>query len=128
MVNLGYDTSYNSTNYQTGTPADLGNYVAQQVIQMGYNDGSNEAGNYAPVGYAPVNTPLHVDSFSNKTMTDPNRWQPLTLTVALDQGGNPVPSTPSFIGPEWGKVTPFAMNPANATLYFRNGFIYTVHR
>jgi hypothetical protein len=128
MVNLGYDTSYISTNYQTGTPADLGNYIAQQVIQMGYNDGSNEAGNYAPVGYAPVNAPLHVDSFSNKTMIDPNRWQPLTLTVALDQGGNPIPSTPSFIGPEWGKVTPFAMNPANATLYFRNGFIYTVHK
>lgn len=34
MINLGYDTSYYNIDYQTGTPADLGNYIAQMVKQL----------------------------------------------------------------------------------------------
>lgn len=128
MINLGYDTSYYNVDYQTGTPADLGNYIAQVVRQFGWSDGSNELGNYAYQVYSPVNQPMHVDSFGNPTMTNVNKWQPLTLSIALDQGGNPVPSTPAFIGPEWGNVLPFGMNPLDAVWNFRGGMIYPVYK
>lgn len=128
MINLGYDTSYYNIDYQTGTPADLGNYIAQMVKQFGWTDGSNELGNYAYQVYAPVNLPMHVDSFGNSTMSNVNKWQPLTLSLALDQGGNPIPSTPAFIGPEWGNVLPFGMNPLEATWNFRGGMTYPVYK
>lgn len=128
MVNLGYDTNYISTNYLTGTPADLGNYVAQQVIAWGLADGSNEAGNFAALHYAPVNTPLVVFQPGNMGMAFPNRWQQLTVPSALDQGGNPIPSTPAFIGPEWGGVLPFSLTSADLTTYTRDGGNYSVYK
>lgn len=128
MINLGYDTSYIGTDYINGTPADMGNYIAQRVIIMGLNDGSNQAGNYFFQGYAPANPPLHTDSSDNITMIDPNRWQPLTFTSALDQGGNPIPSTPPFICPGWGYVNPFGLNINDVTQYMRNGFVFPVYK
>ena len=128
MNNLGYDINYTSVNYQNGTPADFGNYIGQKIIQFGLGDGSNEIANYSAIGYAPVNPPLVVDSFGNPNMVNPNRWQQMTIQGALDQGGNPIPSTPAFIGPEWGNVRPFSMSNLDLTMYFRSGFIYNVYK
>lgn len=47
MLSLGYDMSITTTNYQTGSPAALGNYIAQCVLQMSTQDGANEQNNYA---------------------------------------------------------------------------------
>ncbi len=126
MLNLGYDTSYHSTDYSAGTPADLGNYIAEKVIEMGLNDNAHQFQNYAYFNYAPVNTPLVVADTGN-TMQNVNRWQPLYIVGALDQGGNPINPIQKFLQPEWGRVTPFAMTPLDAIYYFRNGIIYTVY-
>ncbi len=125
MISLGYDTSYSSANYSSGTPADLGNFIAQQVIQMGLADGAREAQNYSYIDYSPINQALYVDSVGDKTMNDPNRWQPLYITTAFDQGGNPIGSLQKFVCPEWGRVLPFVLdNPVN---YARNGKIFPVY-
>ena len=58
FLSLGYDNSIVTTNYANGDPAALGNYIAQQIIAMGYNDGANQINNYAGTGYTPNNTPL----------------------------------------------------------------------
>ncbi|HMT36528.1 MAG TPA: hypothetical protein PKC41_11770, partial [Chitinophagaceae bacterium] len=108
MINLGYDTSYHNTNYSTGTPADLGNYIAQQIITMSYNDSAHQANNYTYYDYSPVNSPLPVTDTGNVTMNNVNRWQPLFILGALDQGGNPINPTQKCLQPEWGRVTPFA--------------------
>jgi hypothetical protein len=126
MINLGYDTSYHGTNYMAGTPADLGNYIAEKVIEMGLNDNSHQIQNYTYFNYVPVNTPLVVKD-TGITMQNVNRWQPLYIVGALDQGGNPINPTQKFLQPEWGRVTPFAMTPLDAIYYFRNGIIYTVY-
>jgi Secretion system C-terminal sorting domain len=127
MSQLGYATSYTSTNYTNNDPADLGNYIGQKVIEMGLADGARQANNYAPLNYSPINTPLNVSNVGNSIMENPNRWQPLFITGAIDQNGNVVPPLQRFVCPEWGRVLPFAMNPASATIYTRDGANYPVY-
>ncbi|MEO6038322.1 MAG: DUF6851 domain-containing protein, partial [Saprospiraceae bacterium] len=127
MQQLGYDINNTSLDYANGGPAELGNYIGQQVILMGYADGCNELGNYAYQSYQPVNPPLVMYQPGNPTMLDPNRWQPLQLLTAIDQNGNPIPATQKFQAPEWGQVTPFALTNAELTVHTRNGHDYPVY-
>ncbi len=127
MASLGYDINYTSTNYISGAPAALGNYIGQCVLQMGSLDGSNQQFNYASMYYEPVNPPLVIANPGDPTILDPNRWQPLTLTLAIDQNGNPIPSTQVFQSPEWGNVLPFALKPEDMTTFERDGNQYKVY-
>lgn len=125
MINLGYDTAYHATDYVNGTAADLGNYIASQVIQMGLSDNSREAQNYSNADYLPMNPPLYTDSSGNPHMLYPNSWQPLYIVAALDQNGQPIGSLQKFVCPEWGRVVPFELT--NPTNYVRNGHTYPVY-
>jgi len=120
FILLGYDTLITSVNYSTGSPAALGNYIAQQVIDFGYQDGSNELCDFGNAYYRSVNPALDPIKFGDSTIIDPNRWQPLTVGTFIDQNGNPIPvKTPPFLCPEWGNVTPFAMTAKDRTTYKR---------
>ena len=48
-------------------------------------------------------------------MNDPNKWQPLQFPrgQAEGQGGRPAPDIQTFIGAQWGFVTPFALPRIN---------------
>jgi hypothetical protein len=128
MVQLGYDYNYTNTNYQTGNPADLGNYIAQNIIIMGLQDGSNQSGNYANQYYTTVNPPLVMDEHGDATILDPNRWQRLTLALSFDQNGNPLPATQTAVGHDWGRVTPFALSDTALTVHTRdNKNFYVYH-
>ncbi len=128
MDELGYDLTFTSTNLEFGEPAALGNYIAQSIIEYGLLDGSNEIGGYTNQFYQPVNEPLVVADPGNPTMTDPNRWQPLTLETFIDQSGNEIPgATPAFLGPEWGQVFPFALSKDDLTIFERDGHEYWVY-
>ena len=127
MQGLGYNINYTNINYQTGSPADLGNYIGQQIINMGYTDSSNEANGHVYINYTPSNPFLEVDSTGNPNMTNPNSWQPLFIVGALDQSGNPLTSGQIFDAPEWGRVTPFSLQSTQKTVYFKNGGTYPVY-
>lgn len=128
FLSLGYDTSYYGNNYASGNPADLGNYIAEQIIAFGLQDGANEVCGYSNQYYAPVNQPLVV-KFPGDTMTDPNRWQPLALDFFIDQNGNLIPGgIQGSLSPEWGNVTPFALHDSVKTVYSRNGDTYNVYQ
>ncbi len=128
FLSLGYDNSIVATNYSSGDPAELGNYIAQQVIAMGDNDGANQANNYAGTGYSPNNAPLFLFYAGNSAMTNVNSWQPLSFVTCIDQNGIPCgSSTPNFVCPLWGKVLPFCMPPSSATIYNRSGVDYPVY-
>jgi len=122
---LGYDSSFTSTDYSTGSYAALGNYLAQELIAFGLQDGANEQGGYANVYYTPSNTPLIMQSGyydDMNDMQDPNRWQPLSFDTFIDQSGNVYPvDTPSFLSPEWGAVTPFCLKPTDLDI-LNDGF------
>ncbi|MFT5385510.1 MAG: hypothetical protein ACI81W_002918, partial [Saprospiraceae bacterium] len=55
---LGYNANNFSTNYSTGSPAALGNYIASQIIAFGLQDGANEQGAYENLFYEATNPPL----------------------------------------------------------------------
>ncbi len=128
MMDMGYDIFFTNQNYSTGNPAALGNYIAQCLINFGFQDGSNEQLGYNNTAYEEVNPPLVMAFSGNPDIIDPNRWQPLTLDVFIDQAGNPIPfNTPDFLSPEWGQVSPFALSPDDAIIYERDGFDYWVY-
>ena len=128
FVASGYDPFFFSTDYSTGSAAALGNYIAESIIAFGLQDGCNEQNSYANQHYAAVNPPMIVAVPGNPNLVDPNRWQPLTVTVFIDQNGNILPgNTPAFQTPEWGAVTPFALTPADLTVHSRGGYDYQVY-
>lgn len=128
MSLLGYDPDYTSTDYTNGNPAALGNYLGEEMIEFGRQDGSNEDFDYISFFYLPVNPPLLVDNPGNPTINNYNRWQPLTLDEFIDQSGNPIPgNTPEFVSPEWGWVVPFSLQEEDLTFYDRDDAAYLVY-
>lgn len=128
MQDLGYDPAYIDTDYSSGVPAALGNYLADCMITYGHEDGANEAELYANRYYRPVNPPLAPPLPGNPLILDMNRWQPLSFDVFIDQAGQELPmGTPEFLSPEWGRVHPFAMTPEDLTVHERDGFEYWVY-
>ncbi len=117
MTTKGRDIFNFGTDYSTGDAAQLGNYIFRQYQEYGLQDGAREQFNYGNAYYTPSNDPLFPGDYGNPTISDPNRWQPLTLTTFIDQSGNVLPgATPPFLSPEWGNVTPFALTePATYT-------------
>ncbi len=128
LAGLGYDAAFISTDYATGSAAALGNYLAQCLIVFGRQDHANEQDNYDNYFYQPVNPPLVPELPGNPDLENPNRWQPLTLDVFIDQAGNPIPfNTPKFLSPEWGQVAAFALTEEDRTIYHRDDFDYWVY-
>jgi len=112
MDDLGYDRTFTST--VGDSPAALGNRIGQAVVDHGLSDGANEGPllDYADdTGYFPVNPALVFD-LPGTTMVDPNRWQPLAFDYLILQNGIVIGAAiQEFLGPNWGKVAPFALKP-----------------
>ncbi|MEM1057420.1 MAG: hypothetical protein AAGI52_18025 [Bacteroidota bacterium] len=122
LVSHGYDPGVTTTDYATGDPAALGNYVAQCLIGYGMQDGAREGVGYSPDHYAPVNPPMEPAQPGNPNIVDLNRWQPLQFDRFIDQSGNEIPGgIPEFVGPEWGAVSAFALPEADRTVRDRDG-------
>ncbi len=128
MLLSGFDAEFESTNYSSGSAAALGNYIAQCVIDYGLSDGANESNDYASLIYQPLNEPMFPERPGNTTLSDPDRWQPLSFEVFRDQSGNVFnQSTPEFVSPEWGSVLPFALQDSDRTTYQRDGAQWQVY-
>lgn len=108
MQELGYDP--NDAHDTGDDPVAFGNRVGHTIIARTALDGSNEANDCAdPAGYEPVNPPLVFDG-PGAPLKDPERWQPINLSVAATQNGIVLPAgVQGYIGSHWGDVTPFAM-------------------
>jgi hypothetical protein len=129
MDRKGYDTNQIGQDPSTGNPASLGNYIGACVINMGNIDNSREIFGYDNGFYEPINDPLVMAFSGNPDVNDPNRWQPLTLNIFIDQSGNVIPfNTPDFLSPEWGVVTPFSLTTDDLTIYKRPEGEYWVYK
>jgi len=119
MNELGYSTGLTSSSYQCGA-AELGNYIASQIIEYGLMDGSNEENDYVNQYYLPYNDPLLIEqSGASTNILDLNRWQPIEFLQFIDQAGNPIgQDSPEFLSAEWGNVLPFSMDVDSARTYF----------
>jgi len=128
MAAQNYDINFTSTDYSTGSPAALGNYLAEKIIEFGMQDNSNQILFHNNLYYQPINTSLAIKLSGNPNLSNYNRWQPLSLDVFIDQSGNEVPgNTPAFLSPEWGAVSAFSLSTSDMTTYLRNGFEYKVY-
>lgn len=127
MVSKSYDVTNNSIDYQNGGPAELGNYLANRIIQYGLTDGANEIIDFQNTFYSPSNPPIEVEQPGNPDIVDPNHWQAISLTLSIDQSGNVVSSTPEHLSPEWGEVQGFALADSMYDLRFRDGSWYKVY-
>ena len=132
MNELGYATDVSSIDYENNGPASLGNYIAAEIIAFGLSDGSFEEYGYNNQYYESIHDGEDYDlvtSFpGNPDMLDPNRWQPLTLLVAIDQLGNPLPiNTPDFLSAEWGNVVPFSLTADDISIFARDENVYQVY-
>ena len=126
MDDLGYNRFNTSTAYVNGGPAELGNYIAQQVINFGFTDGSNESANFANQYYVPFNGNILPEEPGPGEILDPNRWQAISLTVSIDQSGNVI-SDPPHLAPEWGNVLPFSMDENQMETLERDGQSWNVY-
>ncbi len=128
MSTLGFDHTFLSSDYSTGSYAALGNSIAECYINYGLLDGANELGQYGNLYYQPVNPTLLPVIPGNPNIFNPNLWQPLTLDLFIDQSGNIIPmNTPEFLSPEWGNVLPFSLQEADKTVYQNEGIFYNVY-
>lgn len=127
MIDNVYNYNNTDTDYINGGPAELGNYIAQQMIAAGLADGANENLSYTNQYYTQLNSPLVMEEPGNPDMEHPNNWQQLQLESYIDQAGNPVLSIPNFLSPEWGNVVPFALTDSEKTTYTRNGDEYHIY-
>jgi len=117
MNSLGYDPDFEDT---TGdSPAALGNRIAAHIIDFGLSDGSNEGNGYESTYYEPINPPLDPEVFGNPDMVYPNHWQPLEMEIWCDQLGSchELDEPVGFLSPEWGHVTPFALDTQDLDIY-----------
>ncbi len=125
---LGLNINYFESDGFESNPADLGNFIAEKYIEYGLMDGSNEQIDYTNLYYEPVNDPLAPIFSGNPTIVNPNRWQPLSLDIFVDQSGNVLSeTTPEFLGAEWGNVWPFGLRSEDLSEYERDGNTYKVY-
>jgi hypothetical protein len=128
MNQLEYDINFTSLEYENGNAAALGNFIAQTIINYGYLDGAREETAYDNAYYTPINNALAPITPGNPNLSNPNRWQSLSLDTYIDQSGNLIEgNTIDFLSPEWGNVWTFAMDESNKTVFNRNGDVYNVY-
>jgi len=127
LTGLGFDPGDTSTDYSSGSPAALGNYIAACYLAYGHQDGSNELNNYDPLVYKVMNPPIEPELPGNPNIVDLDHWQQITLTLSIDQSGNIVDGRQKFVGPEWGNVDPFSLTEAQKSTCRRPGFDLPVY-
>jgi hypothetical protein len=115
MKDLGYDP--NDAHDTGDDPIAFGNRVGHTVIARTAGDGANEANDYDDTtGYAAPNPSLVYDN-PGAPLKEPERWQPINLSVAATQNGIILPAgIQAYVGAQWGKVTPFAMKRKSDTV------------
>ncbi|HEX3771029.1 MAG TPA: vanadium-dependent haloperoxidase [Polyangiaceae bacterium] len=119
MGDLGYDPD---DAHDTGDdPIAFGNRVGHTIIAKTADDGANEANGYAdPTSYQAPNQALVFDN-PGAPLKEPERWQPINLSVAATQNGIVLPGgVQTYVGVQWGAVTPFAMKRRSDALPYHD--------
>jgi hypothetical protein len=126
LTALGYSTATGqAAATAAATPAELGKRIGDAVLAWGAGDGFaltaypqfyNSGVNpnvQVPLGVLGTNTngtanmPL---GYGCPAATNPNFWQPLSLSVMVDQNGFPQPGgTQTFVGAQGLAATPFSL-------------------
>jgi hypothetical protein len=130
LANMGYSKTIALGALTTDpTPAELGKRIGQAILD--WNDGFT-LGGYPQTYNATLNpnmafpisvlgenanfTPNMPLGYGIPSGTNPNFWQPLSLSVIVDQSGNILPGGPQgYVGLSGLATTPFSLNRTDAT-------------
>lgn len=94
-------------------PAADGRAIAAHILDATIDDGSFELDGYLDLTYFPQNQPLLVAE-RGVPVDAPDSWQPLQLNESITQNDqSQLVGLQSYIGPHWGFVLPFAMEPSD---------------
>lgn len=125
MEDLGLNPSYSNDNYSEGSPAALGNYIANKMHEFGLSEPAGDEDGYEGPGLEPKNPALRPNEPGNKSLIDFNRWQPLSVidyinkkgwdSTLLDWNFLLIQQADEFLTPQWGRITPFAMDETDLT-------------
>jgi len=131
VIEFDLKPNHTSTDYSSGSAIAMGNYIGENIINFGLQDGSGEDDLYESRSYVPVNQPLRPEVPGNKGIRYPNRWQPIFVDEYIKIKGWDVtlkdwnqlllPGTREFLTPEWGDVVPFALQEKDKKVLFRDG-------
>ena len=127
MDEMSYDPLFVSTDYSGGSYAALGNYMAEQMIAYGLQDGANEAIDYVNMNYMPSNSPIILPLDIVDTQIDPNVWQPLAFGYSEVDGEVVPESVADFLSPYWGQVGGFALSEDDLEVFEINGADFSVY-
>ncbi len=131
MIELGYDIDFWSIDYSSGNPAALGVYIAHQLDEWGFVDGSNEQDDYENQIYDTENMEMNPNFSGNPGAIYPNQWQSIDLAVCTDQAGNNIPcngnETIQAISHDWGWVHPFSLDSCQLSYHERGGIDWPIY-
>jgi len=124
-----FSCPFEGINYRSSKLEDQeGNHLAEQMIAFGLQDGASEEVGYRNRYYFPQNFSMNPNLPGPGFVFNPNRWQPLTFEVFIDQSGTEIPGTAlEFLSPEWGNVVPFSLTEDDLTVYRRDGSDFLVY-
>lgn len=122
-----------NTDYQNGSPEALGNYIAQQILLFGKNDGSKEEDRHESTKYLAKNNNLLPEIPGIESLKRPNHWQPIYINNYIRTKGYDktlkdwnqllIEGNVDFLTPFWGEVQSFALptEPKEGTVHFDPG-------
>lgn len=130
MTAMGYSTTTALAPVTTtATPAELGKRIGQAILDwqdgfsiLNYPQAYNPALNpnmafpISVLGDNAVMQPNMPLGYGIPASTNPNFWQPLSLSVIVDQSGNVLPGgTQTFVGVQGLSTTPFSLTRTDHT-------------
>lgn len=128
-----YKINATQTNYEDGSPEALGNYIAEQIIQYGLNDGSREEDRHESSNYYAKNSNLQPGIPGIESLKSPNHWQPIYINNYIRKKGYDktlkdwnqllIEGNVDFLTPFWGEVQSFALlsESKEGTVHFDPG-------
>jgi hypothetical protein len=138
LDSIGLDPSFKSTFYAEGSPAALGNYLAEKMIEFAWEvDPAAELQGYEGIEYETANPNIKPNLAGVQSLRDPDRWQPISSRGYIAEKGWSenlldwyvllAPTEDVFLTPHWSEIQPFAMNETHESWIEKDGREFRIY-
>lgn len=134
----GLDPSFKSTDYSNGSPAALGNYVAERMLEFAWEfDPAGELDGFEGIEYEASNPYIKPNLPGVQNLRNPNRWQPISSRGYIAEKGWSenlldwfillAPTVDVFLTPQWSEIQPFALDESHESWLEKDGRDYRLY-